>query len=198
MSYAYRTVVEYRDRNGEFINGGLSAASAQACLELPLLVPVMTQVTVDSTAETRGQLTVRWSRPVGLQAGDLGGPYQYRLQRATGLDGSAYQPIATINTTLGVNPDTVYVDKGSSVSALNTVANAYRYRVEFYYTSAGGVLTRLDAAEPAASVRLGAVPANQQISLSWQTNTPWSNDNQTHRIFRSRTGPTDRLTSLPR
>ena len=189
VSYSYRTVVEYRDRNNEFINGGLSVASQEACLELPLLVPVMTQVTVDSTAGQRGQITVRWSRPVGLQPGDLGGPYQYRLQRATGLAGTAYTTIATIPTDLGVNTDTIYVDKGSSASALNTVANAHRYRVEFYYTNTSGVLTRLDAAEPAASVRLSAAPANRQISLTWQTNTPWNNDNQTHRVFRSRRGP---------
>lgn len=189
VSYSYLTVVEYRDRNGEFINGGFSVASEQACLELPLLVPVMTQVTVDSTDAQRGQITVRWSRPVGLQPGDLAGPYQYRLQRATGLDGAAFATIATVNTTLAVSTDTIYVDKGSSVSALNTVANAYRYRVEFYYTNASGVLTRLDVADPASSVRLAATPANRQITVTWQTNTPWSNDNQTHRVFRSRRGP---------
>jgi len=189
VSYSYRTVVEYKDRNNEFVNGGLSAASLQACLELPLLVPVMTQVTVDSTAEQRGQITVRWSRPVGLQPGDLGGPYQYRLQRATGLAGTTYTTIAIVPTNLGANTDTIYVDKGTSTSALNTVANAYRYQVEFYYTSPSGVLTRLDAADPAASVRLSAAPANRQITLTWQTNTPWSNDNQTHRVFRSRKGP---------
>ncbi|WP_461102981.1 gliding motility-associated C-terminal domain-containing protein, partial [Spirosoma koreense] len=41
----------------------------------------------------------------------------------------------------------------------------------------------------ASSVRLSASPANRQITLSWQANTPWSNDNQTHDIYRSRSGP---------
>ena len=188
VSYSYRTVVDYKDRNNEFINGGLSAASLQACLELPLLVPVMTQVTVDSTDGVRGQITVRWSRPVGLSPGDLGGPYQYELQRAVGLGGGSFVTVATIPTNLGVNTDTVYVDKGSSGSALNTAGSAYRYQVVFYYTSAGGVLTRLDAADAASSVRLGAVSGNRQVVLSWQAATPWSNDNQVHRVYRSRRG----------
>ncbi|WP_461076450.1 T9SS type B sorting domain-containing protein [Spirosoma flavus] len=192
VSYSYRTVALYPDINGGN-NGGVSISSNQACLELPLLAPVITQVTVDSTGPqgtTRPQITVRWTRPIGLQPGDLGAPYQYRLQRATDLGGTTFVDIASINTTIqpGV-ADTVYVDRGSSTSALNTVANAYRYRLEFYYTGANGQLTRLDLTEPASSVRLSATPANRQITLSWQANVPWSNDNQTHRIYRSRTGP---------
>ncbi|WP_460952495.1 gliding motility-associated C-terminal domain-containing protein, partial [Spirosoma daeguense] len=192
VSYAYRTVAAYPDRNGGN-NGGLSIASDQACLELPLLAPVITNVTIDSTGpqgNTQPRITIKWTRPIGLQPGDLGAPYQYRLQRATDLAGTNYLPVATINTNLQANaPDTLYIDRGTSASAINTVANAYRYRIEFYYTGTDGQLTRLDVTEPASSVRLAATPANRQITLTWQANTPWSNDGQTHHIYRSRSGP---------
>ncbi|WP_332368661.1 gliding motility-associated C-terminal domain-containing protein [Spirosoma telluris] len=189
VSYAYRLVAVYSDVNGGF-NGGVSLSSNKACLELPLLAPVITQVTVDSTNTSTGQITVRWTRPIGLNPGDLGAPYQYRLQRATGLAGTNFTPIATINTTLAPTAaDTLFVDKGTSSSALNTEVNAYRYRLEFYYTAPNGTLTQLDITEPASSVRLAAAPANRQITLSWQANTPWSNDNQIHDIYRSRSGP---------
>ena len=190
VSYSYRIVAQYPDVNGGF-NGGASISSDQACLELPLLAPLITQVTVDSTATTTGQITVRWTRPLGFTPGDLPAPYQYRLERATGLAGSAFTPLATINTNLlATAPDTVYIDKGASTSALNTVANPYRYRLEFYYTDAtSGQLTQLDLTDPASSVRLSTAPANRQVVLSWQTNTPWSNDNQTHDVYRSRSGP---------
>ncbi len=191
VGYSYVLVAQYPDRNGGF-NGGVSVASQAVCQELPLLMPVMTQVTVDSTSEQRGQITVRWSRPIGLQPGDLTGPFQYRLQRATGLAGSDFQTIATINTALSpAAPDTVFVDKGSSTSALNTSANPYRYRVEFFFTNpATNQLTRLDVSDAASSVRLSSGPAPQRsVSLSWAASTPWTNDNQTHRIFRSRSGP---------
>ncbi|MCK8490993.1 gliding motility-associated C-terminal domain-containing protein [Spirosoma sp. RP8] len=187
VSYSYRIVA----RNpGIGNNGGFSVVSTEACLELPLLAPVMTRVTVDSTDTQRGQITVRWTRPLGLQPGDLGAPYQYRLQRATGLTGTDFVTVATINTNLQAGlADTVYVDKGSSTSALNTTANAYRYRVEFYYTAPGGGLTRLDVTEGASSVRLSAAPAQRQVTLSWQASVPWSNDNQVHDVYRSRSGP---------
>ncbi|WP_461102982.1 fibronectin type III domain-containing protein, partial [Spirosoma koreense] len=177
VSYSYVMVAVYPDINGGF-NGGESVSSDQACLELPLLAPVMTQVTVDSTSSTNGRITVRWTRPIGLNPADLGGPYQYRLQRASGLAGTNYVPIATINTNIqpGV-ADTVYIDR-----RLNTQDSAYRYRLEFYYTASNGQLTRSDVTDPASSVRLSASPANRQITLSWQANTPWSNDNQTHDI----------------
>ncbi|AQG80113.1 hypothetical protein AWR27_12720 [Spirosoma montaniterrae] len=189
VAYSYVLVARYPDRNGGF-NGGMSLPSAPVCQQLPLLMPVITQVTIDSTDAQRGQITLRWSRPIGLAPGDLTGPFQYRIQRATGLDGTAFQPLTTITTTLEpTTVDTVFVDKGSSTSALNTTANAYRYRIEFFYTT-NGQFTRLDVTEAASSVRLSSGPGPQRsIALRWQTNTPWSNDNQPHRIFRSRSGP---------
>ncbi|SOD99843.1 PKD domain-containing protein, partial [Spirosoma fluviale] len=190
VAYAYRLVAVYPDVNGGS-NGGVSLASNQACLNLPLLAPVITQVTVDSTREVNGQITVRWTRPIGLNPGDLGGPYQYRLQRATGLTGTDFTPLATINTTLNPTaPDTLFVDRGTSTSALNTTANPYRYRLEFFYTDAATQqLTRLDVTEAASSVRLSATPANRQVTLAWQANVPWSNDARVHDVYRSRSGP---------
>ena len=91
---------------------------------------------------------------MGLKPGDLGAPYQYRLLRATGQGGTAFTPVASINTALSPTAaDTVFVDKGSSASALNTLANAYTYRLEFYYTAPGG------AAHPAGCDRSGFLGA---------------------------------------
>ncbi|QJD80914.1 T9SS type B sorting domain-containing protein [Spirosoma rhododendri] len=188
VTYSYIIVA----RNpGDVNNGGLGLPSQQVCLELPRLTPVLTQVTVDSTNETRGRITLRWARPLDLKAGDLGAPYEYRIQRATGLTGTNFVTIGTVNTNLDRNViDTVYVDQGSSTSALNTTANAYRYQIEFFYTDpTTRQLTSLGLADAASSVRLSTNPANRQVVLSWQTNTPWSNDNLTHTILRSRSGP---------
>ncbi|WP_041616653.1 T9SS C-terminal target domain-containing protein [Spirosoma linguale] len=190
ISYAYRLVAVYPDVNGGS-NGGVSLASNQACLNLPLLAPVITQVTVDSTRDINGQITLKWTRPIGLNPGDLGAPYQYRLQRATGLTGTTFTPIATINTTLSPTAnDTTFLDRGTTASPLNTTANPYRYRIEFFYTDATTQqLTRLDVTEAASSVRLTATPANRQITLAWQASVPWSNDARVHDVYRSRTGP---------
>jgi len=181
ISYSYRIVAAFREPRG-----GASVASTEICLSLPLQVPLITNVTVDTTDNTRGRITVRWTRPPGINPADLGGPFQYRLFRAVGLNGENFTQVATINTTLSAGAaDTVYIDRG-----LNTVENAYRYRLEFFYTDAGtGQLTRLDATEAASSVRLAVSPGSRRITLNWQANTPWNNDNQRHRVYRSKTGP---------
>jgi gliding motility-associated-like protein len=181
VQYSYRIIVLLpRPNNGQ------SVISQQVCVNLPQQVPLITNVTVDSTFDTRGVITVRWTRPPGINPNDGTGPFQYRLFRATGLTGTDFTLIATINTTLQPTvADTVYTDRG-----INTVANAYRYRIEFYLTDPGtGQLQRLDATENASSVRLTATPGVRRVQLNWQANVPWSNDNKQHRVYRSKTGP---------
>ena len=184
VQYSYVIVVAY-PRSGLGAGGGGSAVSSQVCVNLPQQVPVLTNVTVDTTDTQRGVITVRWTRPPGIDP-TTGGGFQYRLLRTTGLNGTAFSPLATINTSLQAGvADTVYVDRG-----LNTQDSVYRYRLAFYYTDpATNALTQLDVTEAASSVRLAAQGAVRSIALSWQTATPWSNDNQTHRIYRSTRGP---------
>ncbi|CCH00557.1 hypothetical protein FAES_2548 [Fibrella aestuarina BUZ 2] len=183
VSYTYRIVAQFA-----LPTGGESVVSAGVCLSLPLLAPVLTQVTVDSTGPAtgagRGVITVRWSRPIGLNPADGGGPFQYRLLRAEGATSTAFTQLTAVNT--GLLPsvvDTVYVDRG-----VNTAGAVYRYRLEFY-TTVNGQLLRQETTEIANSVRLSATGGIRLIELSWAAAVPWSNDNQTHLVYRSRTGP---------
>jgi gliding motility-associated-like protein len=189
VTYTYRLVAQY-----PLPVGGESLVSAGVCLSLPLLAPVLTQVTVDSTGpatgRNRGVITVRWSRPIGLNPADGGGPFEYRLSRATGLTGTNYTQVTAVRTTLSPTVvDTFFVDRGSPAQPLDTEANAYTYRLEFFVTGPTGQLIRQDLGDPASSVRLGTTPGSRQVTVTWQAQTPWTNDNQTHRVFRSRRGP---------
>ena len=186
ISYSYRIVARY-----PLPVGGESVVSREICLSLPLLAPVLTNVTVDSTGTAvatggnrRGVITVRWTRPLGLNPADGGGPFEYRLFRSPGLTGISYTQVTAIQTRLQPIADTVFVDRG-----LDTQTNAYTYRLDFFVTNPAGQLVRQDASEPASSVRLTTAAVPNRINLSWQATTPWSNDNQTHRIYRSRRGP---------
>ncbi|MEZ0484898.1 gliding motility-associated C-terminal domain-containing protein [Fibrella aquatica] len=183
VSYSYRIVAQY-----PLPVGGESVVSAEFCLALPLLAPVLTNVTVDSTGPAtgamRGVITVRWIRPIGLNPADGGGPFEYRLFRAPGLSGTEFTQVTAIQTSLQPVGDTVFVDRG-----LNTEGTAYTYRLEFFVTNPAGQLVRQDATEAATSVRLTTTPVANGVNLSWAVTTPWSNDNQTHRVYRSRTGP---------
>jgi len=184
VSYSYRIVVEFPrpganiNESGYLVGGGESVASEQVCIEVPLQMPVITNVTIDATSETKGEITVKWIRPALPENASI--PAQYKLFRATGLNGDTYTNIATINTNLAAGaPDTIFVDKD-----LNTVTNAYRYKIEYYYTETEK-LVKLDETEAASSVRLSqgaASPAT--IRLNWTANVPWNNDGMTHRIYR--------------
>jgi len=182
VSYSYRLVVEFPrpganiNEPGSLVGGGESVASDEFCLKLPMIMPVITHVTVDSTHATRGQITVRWTRPQAL----TGLPAQYRLMRATGQNGTAFTEVTRINTNLDPNVvDTLYVNTG-----LNTVANAYRYQIEYYYTQ-GGTLVQQDVTEAASSVRLEQGAADPtRIRLNWSAIVPWSNNGTIHRVYR--------------
>lgn len=172
VQYSYRIRVVFA-----LPQGGTSPLSDETCLDLPAQTPVLTNVTVDTTSTNRGVITVRWTRPP-FKAGEVPGPYQYRLSRATGLNGTDFTVISSINTNLDNVADTVFVDRN-----LNTVQNAYRYRLEFFYTF-NNTLTTLGVTEAASSVRLAVAPASQGLRLNWQAVVPWRNENQRHRVYR--------------
>jgi gliding motility-associated-like protein len=172
VQYSYRIRVIFA-----LPQGGTSPLSDETCLDLPAQFPVLTHVTIDTTSTNKGVITVRWTRPP-FKPADVPGPYQYRLSRATGLNGTDFTVIATINTTLDKLPDTVFVDRN-----LNTVQNAYRYRLEFFHTF-NGTLTKLGTTEAASSVRLSILPASLGLRLNWQAVVPWRNENQRHWVYR--------------
>lgn len=173
VSYSYRLQVVFA-----LPLGGESVLSDEACFDLPAQMPFLTNVTVDTTSATKGVITVKWSKPQNLKAGDFPAPYQYRLSRATGLNGTTFAQVGTIPTDLlPKTVDTIFVDKN-----LNTLQNAYRYKLEFYYTE-NGAFKKLDETEASSSPFLEATISNQ-VQLSWQANTAWNNSNQKHRVYR--------------
>ena len=201
IQYSYRLVVFFprqgtlADEPGRLNGGGSSLPSAEFCADLPQRSPLITHVTVDSTSQTRGVITVRWTRPAVTVPGAESSPSQYRLFRATGLDGINFTQIATLDTRLQAGvPDTLFVDKN-----LNNTQNAYRYRVDYYYPSQG-TLTKLEETQPASSVRLEQVQgASNQVRLTWTANVPWDNTNRLHRIYRedrSRPGTFNRIAEV--
>jgi gliding motility-associated-like protein len=161
--------------------GGKSIASVEACVALERDIPYITNVTVDRTDVSNGQITVRWTQP-GAGVERLNAPYEYRLYRKVGQEpGGAYQQVFTSRRLT----DTVYVNNG-----LNTEENAYRYKLEFYSTRTPGGPTPdlLRDSTSASSVRLAAVPTSTQdelaVTLNWTYNVPWRNEALEHQIYR--------------
>ncbi|TXK18379.1 gliding motility-associated C-terminal domain-containing protein, partial [Pontibacter qinzhouensis] len=158
---------------------GQSLASNEACVAVEQDIPYLTHVSVEATAASSGQVTVRWTQP-GAGVELLEGPFQYRLYRKVGQGpdgGQGYAPVARFDRLA----DTVFVDRG-----LNTLGEAYRYKLEFYHT-VGGRLALYDSTS-ASSVRLEAEATQEgesRISLSWGYQVPWENAGRLHRIYRA-------------
>lgn len=186
IAYSYRIVVLF-PRPGALptepnrVNGGgTSLPSDEVCIDIPELMPVITNVTVDETDDASGQITVRWTRPIGLTPEPTELPAQYRLYRADGLTGGTFSLVTTITTNLVAGaPDTLFVDKD-----LDTENKAYHYKLEYYYNKAG-TPTLFGSTKDASSVRLSQVAGeSRKISLKWEADVPWDNTLRTHKVFR--------------
>jgi len=158
--YAYRIVAVY-------LNGAESKSSNEIPSSLVSGVPVITHVSVRSTSATSGSIIVRWKKPDRLDTIPALGPYEYIIYRATGITGTDYQPIRSIQT--ATLDETSFVD-----TLINTQAGGFIYKIELYNNAAGN---RFLVGEPgyASSVLLTANPGDRKVRFVISRNVPWIN-----------------------
>jgi len=176
-AYCYRLVAVFPQPGG-----GESYVSKEICLP-PILAdaPVITNVTVDVTNRTNGQVTVKWRPPFEASIIQFPPPYTYEVQRAEGFSGD----IKLTSVFPGRRPDTVWVDTG-----INTLETVFNYRVTAYASNG----TRVDVSPTASTVRLEANSQFLRIALSWNADVPWSNQTQDypkHLIYRGPANATE-------
>jgi hypothetical protein len=177
--YCYRLVAVYKQKGG-----AESYVSQEICLP-PILAdaPVITNVTVDKTSVTDGQITVRWRPPFDIDKVQFPEPYTYEVYRAEGLTGN----VRTLAHP-GKLTDTTFVDAN-----LNTELLPYNYRVLAYDSKN----VRIDTSFAASSVRLEAIPQLNKIELFWTADVPWSINTQQypeHLVYRGVEGtPEDQM-----
>ena len=184
--YSYRVVARFADESnvgGIELNPFTGYPSEEVCIDFPKDIPVMYNADVEITDENNGRIFVAWSKP-RIEPGifdtadvTINPPYAFVLQRATGITTNEVDfqdiPGAIFTSPFydGLN-DTTYIDNG-----LNTIDNAYSYRVRFYIN---GGLPPIDAplstSDPASSVYLSVQPRNEALDLSWNFNVAWIND----------------------
>ncbi|MDQ3073682.1 MAG: fibronectin type III domain-containing protein, partial [Bacteroidota bacterium] len=168
IKYCYRTTALYINEGNYEIAEGI--ASEEVCEELRKDVPVITHVSIERTDNTNGKIYVAWSSPTELDTMQNPGPYSYVVSRALRTMPESWNVADSFRSaTLGNFNDTTLIDSG-----LNTSANAYIYKIEFYNTIAG---TPVYIGKPvdATSVFLSARRAHEKIELSWTYNVPWFN-----------------------
>ncbi|MBK8969430.1 MAG: gliding motility-associated C-terminal domain-containing protein [Saprospiraceae bacterium] len=192
-TYCYRILAKFArtSAGGYPYNLVESLPSEEACVQLPRELPLITNVSVQETDATSGQMDVCWSKPV---AGDLDtvinhGPYRYRLLRAPGLSGGAMQAVPgatfTVDNFWQAN-DTCFTDQN-----LNTTGQPYHYKVEFY--TRGNFTTPLGSTNDASSVYLTVNSTDNTNLLSWEESVPWTNTAYTVFRFNNTTGQFDSI-----
>ncbi len=173
-TYCYRVLAKFARISG----GGYpyniveSLPSEEVCVQLPRDLPLITNVSIETTDAANGQILVKWSKPVPEDLDTLinTGPYRYQLLRGPGFGpgGLVEVPGASFvaNNFWQAN-DTTFLDQN-----LNTQDGPYHYQVAFYI---GGQNTPLGTTNVASSVLLGIQSTDKTNILSWQELVPWGN-----------------------
>lgn len=184
-TYCYRILAEFAkiSAGGYPYNLVESLPSNEACVQLGRDIPLITQVSINSTDNTSGNIHVKWTKPIvaDLDTIQNPGPYTYEVQREVGVTGTITTPIPGASFSspdFASANDTSYLDNN-----LNTLANPYSYRIAFYVN---GETEPLGYAEPASSVFLSITPSDKRNHLAWQEMVPW--DNYSYTIFRKDLG----------
>jgi gliding motility-associated-like protein len=172
-SYSYIVIAQYAD-------GSLSVAppysSTTTCVTLHLGVPILTNVSVDTTDASVGSMFVRWQKPLtfspNLDTVKYPGPYHFILQHKKVFPGSNAGTYTTIYTSptrtyfsqINTLADTTFTD-----NLINTQDSQYSYKVLFYADTNHFV----GSADPASSIFASGVGHDKRVALSWTSNTPW-------------------------
>jgi gliding motility-associated-like protein len=167
-TYCYRLVAAFPEpRLGE------SVVSGEICITIDVDVPIITNVSIEETDPTSGEIFVKWTPPYDIDKVQYPGPYSYELIRSDGFTGSSNR------VSLGVTTDTLFTDTG-----LNTQNLVYNYRVVLLDRN-----TKIDTSSSASSVRLEPTIINEAIELNWSFNVPWNNmvGQYKHEVYRNRT-----------
>jgi hypothetical protein len=175
-AYCYRLVAVF-----PLPGGGESYVSKDTCLApIKADAPVITNVTIDKTSQTAGQITVKWRSPFDIDKVQFPPPYKYEVYRSEGFSGEIGRKKAK-----SLSVDSVFVDTN-----LNTEEVVFNYSVVLYDNNGIPV----DTSFSASTVRLEAKSRVEQIELNWNFDVPWSNQSQDyprHLIYRGSTTSTE-------
>lgn len=149
-----------------FDDGAESRASEEFCAALKKDLPVITNVTVDTTSTTDGRISIVWSKPTELDTIQVPGPYKYIVYRSKDFSNAGKVEIAQFND---LN-DTTYTDTG-----INTFDNPWTYTIELINNTPGNVFS-VGFSVPASSIFLTTIASDQQITVNINENVPWANE----------------------
>lgn len=156
-TYCYRIFAVFPEPQG-----GEGYTSMEVCVFIPSIAPYITNVSVEKTDKTSGEMFVRWTKPVDINPLQFPRPYNYLLYRAQGAAGGTYTQVGGVFA----ENDTTFTDTG-----LNTENFSYNYRIVFLSNN-----RRIDSSVTASNPRLTLTGTATDLTLSWSANVPWINN----------------------
>jgi gliding motility-associated-like protein len=168
--YCYRILGEFVEfsPSGSIINLSESLPSEEICIQMSQDLPLLTNVSVEVTGSSNGEMYIRWSKPSpeDLDTIQNPGPYEYRLFRSDDLNGINMQQInSSTAAQFWQANDTIFNDTG-----LSTSSTGYSYEIEFY--SNGNLL---GTTSWASQIYLTVTSTDKKNILSWEEDIPWEN-----------------------
>lgn len=178
--YTYRIVAVYP-------NGAESKASNELTSTLVSGLPIIKNVSIRNTDAVNGSIFLSWKKPQKLDTIPANGPYEYLISRATGIGGTNFQQIRSIQT-VNLN-DTVFID-----TLINTLTTGYIYRIDLYNNATGN---RFLIGDPgyASSVFLSVIPGDRKSRFTINRNVPWINSRYDFFRFNNATSAYDSIGS---
>ena len=157
--YCYRVVAFFADKAESYV-------SDEVCTSLFNDAPLITNVDVELTDTTQGEIFLRWTQPPELDTAQFPGPYyEYRIFRASSTNQN-YQQIGTTTSLI----DTFYHDKN-----LNSAELTYYYKVELW-SKVGETLQIIETSDIASSIFINIAPLDRALRISWNEEVPWNNE----------------------
>ncbi len=158
-------------------DGSESIASEEFCAEIIKDTPVMTNVSVNSTDATNGEIYIAWSPASEMDTDNFPGPYYYEVYHGNGNPNAGELIYTSAPSADLFNEDTTFTHSG-----INTLDLQHFYRVNLYSGDdfVGSSVT-------ASSIFLELEGDDNQITLFMNYNVPWNN--QTYDVYRR--GPDD-------
>jgi|GEM_PF-133068 len=170
-SYSYIVIAKFAD-------GSLNMAPAfngNMCVTLHFGVPVITNVSVDTTDALAGSIFIRWQKPIAdainfdtTKAGNKG-PYHFTVQRADAAG-------TYTNTIYSSTPKTYFgqlIDLSDITcvdTLIDTQSKSYKYKIYFYADTTN---VNKGSSALASSVFATGVGHDKKAVLSWTSQTPW-------------------------
>jgi len=155
--YCYRVVACYPD-------GSESIASDEVCEQLKKDVPIITNVSVNTTSPNFGSMYIAWSKPTEHDVTQYPGPYRYLIYRGEKNTSN----MVLVDSTATIN-DTTFTD-----TLLNTQDFIYYYRVDIYSVPNSSTRDLMGKSTIASSVYLQLSPTDNSVLLNWLEDVPWN------------------------